>query len=306
MNELDDKPNSFKRMIKSGAIKRADTGMQIRIADIHVKPGFNRRQDGERLEESIVDLVAYMMGGGEVPALEVYARDGGGVWLVEGHRRYLAFERAIAAGKPVEWIKITQFVGNDAERVARIATSNSQLPLTPLELASVYSELRSFNWSPAEIAQRMGKKRDHVERILALADSNTDIQQMVAKGEVAATVAVQHVKAHGEKAGDVLAGKLEKAKAEGKTKVSSSAGKPKGPAALRGMSWKPQGDANFYSLMRDDHWVASIQLNGELNAFQHESILMAIAPKHGPKERVVDENQLEIAGIEVVTGGDNG
>lgn len=302
----EEKPNSFKRMIKGGVIKRADSGMQIRFADIHVKPGFNRRRDDERLEESINDLVAYMLGGGEVPALEVYARDGGGVWIVEGHRRHRAYERAIAAGKPVEWIKITQFVGSDAERVARIATSNSQLPLTPLELASVYRELRGFNWSSSEIAQRMGKKKDHVDRILALADSNTDVQLMVAKGEVAATVAVQHVKAHGEKAGEVLADKLEQAKAEGKAKVSRSTGKPKGPAALRGMTWKAQGDASSYVLMRDDQWIAAIQMNGALNVFQHESILTAIAPQDGPKERVVDENQLELAELDAETGGNRG
>lgn len=298
----EEKPNSFKRMIKSGVIKRADTGMQIRFADIHVKPGFNRRRDDERLEESINDLVAYMLGGGEVPALEVYARDGGGVWIVEGHRRHRAYERAIAAGKPIEWIKITQFVGNDAERVARIATSNSQLPLTPLELASVYRELRGFNWSSAEIAQRMGKKKDHVDRILALADSNTDVQQMVAKGEVAATIAVQHVKAHGEKAGEVLATKLEEAKAVGKTKVSGRQGKAQ-PAAIRGICWKANGEANSYALLRDGRWIANILMNGELNVFQHEAMLSSVFLPYEEPKRQVDENQLELAELDGVDHG---
>lgn len=40
--------NSFKQMIKAGVIKRTDTGMFIRHADIHVKPGFNRRVEDER------------------------------------------------------------------------------------------------------------------------------------------------------------------------------------------------------------------------------------------------------------------
>jgi len=123
-------------------------------------------------------------------------------------------------GKPVEWIKITPFTGNDAERIARIATSNSQLPLTPLELASVYRELRALNWSNDDIARRVGRGRDHVDRILALADANTDVQQMVARGAVSPTVAVKRVKQHGEKAGEVLAGELEQAKAEGKARVT--------------------------------------------------------------------------------------
>lgn len=218
--------NSFKQMIKAGVIKRTDTGMFIRLQDIHVKPGFNRRVEDDRFKESIDELTAYLAAGGEVPALEVYARDGdtgdheGGVWIVEGHRRHRAYGNLLAIGRPVEWIKIAPFVGNDAERVARIATSNSQLPLTPLELASVYRELRSLNWTSDEIARRVGKKRDHVERILALADANTDVQQLVAEGSVSPTVAVKRVKKHGEKAGEVLAGELQQAKAEGKKRVT--------------------------------------------------------------------------------------
>lgn len=45
--------NSFKKMIKAGVIKRTDTGMFIRLQDIHVKPGFNRRVEDDRFKESI-------------------------------------------------------------------------------------------------------------------------------------------------------------------------------------------------------------------------------------------------------------
>ena len=278
--------NSFKQMIKAGVIKRTDTGMFIRYTDIHVKPGFNRRVEDERFKESIDELTAYMAAGGEVPALEVYARDGdtgvdheGGVWIVEGHRRHRGYGNLLAMGKPVEWIKITPFVGNDAERIARIATSNSQLPLTPLELASVYRELRALNWSSDEIARRMGKKREHVDRILALADANTDVQQLVSDGAVSPTVAVKRVKQHGEKAGEVLAGELEQAKAEGKKRVTDK--KPARPLVpeLAGVEWKPEGEANTYALVKGGDWVASIRMNGSMLTEKQEAILSAIFPR---------------------------
>ena len=218
--------NSFKQMLANKTIKRTDNGQFIRLADIHVKPGFNKRntQDPEYLE-AMGELVSYLEAGGEVPPLEVHARDEGGVWVVEGHRRREAFGLLAAAGKPVEWIHIKQFNGNDAERIARIATSASQLQLKPLERAAVYAELRALNWSDDDIAKRMGKHVSHVRSHLALIDANTDVQTMVKNGEVSATVAVQHVKSHGEKAGAVLAEKLDQAKAQGKSKVTKGTDK---------------------------------------------------------------------------------
>ena len=40
--------NSFKLMTRSGVIKRTDTGMFIDLADIHVREGFNKREDDGR------------------------------------------------------------------------------------------------------------------------------------------------------------------------------------------------------------------------------------------------------------------
>lgn len=219
--------NSFRQMIAAKIIKRTDNGQFIRFEHLHVKPGFNKREHDADWEADQLELVAFLEAGGEVPPLEVVPRDEGGAWIVEGHRRQDAYGRMLASGKPVEWIHIKQFNGNDAERVARIATSNSQRPLKPLERAAVYAELRAFNWSNDEIARRMGKSVAHVAQLLSLIDSNTDVQQLVKAGAVAPTVAVQHVKEHGEKAGAVLADKLQKARAEGKTKVAGERKVPK-------------------------------------------------------------------------------
>lgn len=80
--------NSFKQMTQGGIIKRTDTGMFIGLNDIHVRDGFNKRQDDdERTRLADDDLFNYLMNGGSVAPLEVIARDEGGVWVVEGHRR---------------------------------------------------------------------------------------------------------------------------------------------------------------------------------------------------------------------------
>ncbi len=219
--------NSFKQMKNNGTLKRTDSGMFIKLADIHVQEGFNKRVDDDRTQAADDDLFNHLSSGKPVPPLEVRPRDDGGVWIVEGHRRHRAYLRCRDAGKPVEWIAILPFTGSDIERIARIMNSNSQLALTPYEQSQVVKELAGFNLSPDEIAALVGKSRATVDKLLALTQANHDVQTLVKDGAVAVDAAVERVKEHGDQAGKVLAGDVEKAKAAGKNKVTKSFIAPK-------------------------------------------------------------------------------
>ena len=215
--------NSFKMMTRDGTIKRTDTGMFISLDDIHVREGFNKREDDERTRQADDDLFNYLMNGGSVPPLEVIARDEGGVWVVEGHRRRRCYARCAEAGKPVDRIHIMPFSGNDVQRLARIMTSNNQLPLSAIEQAAVIQELHNaFNQSTSDIAKLVNKSVPTVEKLLALSMANHDIQQVVKAGEVSVEVAVERIKEHGERAGEVLEQDKAKAAAAGKKKVTKS------------------------------------------------------------------------------------
>lgn len=214
--------NSFKQMKNNGTLKRTDSGMFIRLDDIYVQDGFNKRVDDERTQAADDDLFNHLSHGKPVPPLEVRPRDDGGVWIVEGHRRHRAYLRCRDTGKPVEWIAIIPFTGSDVERIARIMNSNSQLALTPYEQSQVVRELSGFNLSPDEIAALVGKSRSTVDKLLAFSQANHDVQTLVREGSVAVDAAVDRVKEHGEAAGKVLAGDVEKAKKAGKKKVTKS------------------------------------------------------------------------------------
>ncbi|MBL5963987.1 chromosome partitioning protein ParB [Lelliottia amnigena] len=215
--------NSFKQMTKSGLIKRTDTGMFIDLADIHVREGFNKREDDDRTRQADDDLFNYLMNGGAVPPLEVTARDEGGVWVVEGHRRRRCFARCAEAGKPVDRIHIMPFNGNDVQRLARIMTSNNQLPLSDMEQAAVIQELHNaFNQTTSEIAKLVNKSVTTVEKLLTLSTANHDVQQEVKSGAVSVDVAVDRVREYGEQAGDVLQKDKAAAAAQGKKKVTRS------------------------------------------------------------------------------------
>jgi ParB family chromosome partitioning protein len=214
--------NSFKQMFNNGTIKRPDGRMTIQLDDIHVQEGFNKRVESEHSLAEDEKLFQHLMRGKPVPPLEVRPRDDGGVWVVEGHRRRHAYSRCRDAGKPVKPIHIIQFTGNDVERVARIMNSNTQLPLSPYEQSLVVKELAGFNLSPDEIAALVGKSRATVDKLLAFSQANHDVQTLVREGAVAVDAAVDRVKEHGEAAGKVLAGDVEKAKKAGKKKVTKS------------------------------------------------------------------------------------
>ncbi len=214
--------NSFKQMAKDGTIKRPDGRMTMNLDDIHVQEGFNKRVENEHTLAEDEKLFQHLMSGKPVPPLEVRVRDEGGVWVVEGHRRRRAYSRCRDAGKPIERLQIIQFTGNDVERIARIMNSNTQLPLSPYEQSLVVKELAGFNLSPDEIAALVGKSRATVDKLLAFSQANHDVQTLVREGSVAVDAAVNRVKEHGEAAGKVLAGDVEKAKKAGKKKVTKS------------------------------------------------------------------------------------
>lgn len=228
---------SFKQMIKDGDIKRADA-MKVRLEDIHEEPGFNLRTEGEDLEQSISELADFIGAGGQVPALEVRPRAEGGVFVVDGHRRRRAYLLLDSTGRLPRadgeaWISIVAFNGNDADRVARVITSQEGRKLTDLEVAAGCKRLAAFGWSADQIGSAIGKTRQRVEQLLILANAPAAVQQMVKAGEVSGTVAVEAVRKHGEEAANVLGGELDKAKAVGKGKVT--AGTMKGPTVPRNL-----------------------------------------------------------------------
>lgn len=46
--------------------------------------------------------------------------------------------------------------------------------------------------------------------------------------------------------------------------------------AIHGIDWAADGDANFYTLFRNGHWLAKIQFNGKLLVPEQEALLTAM------------------------------
>ncbi|UAN43880.1 chromosome partitioning protein ParB [Serratia sp. JSRIV001] len=263
--------NSFNKMIDGKVIKRGKTSLLIRLDDIHIKEDFNRRVDNERYREANERLYQYMLKGGKVPNLEVIPRDEGGVWVIEGHRRTLANRRLRdEAGKPVEWIKIEPFEGNDVDRIARIRTSNEQLPLTDYEEALLVKDLQNLNLSADKIAEVLHIPRYKVDNARVLINANYDVHQLVESGEVDIPLAVQRVKEHGDKAGDILKGDAGKAKEKGKAKATKSTAIPQFSATRARRLCELLYDAELISQADGDVLRLRQGTQEEINTILHE------------------------------------
>lgn len=239
---------SFRQMTAEGTLKRADAE-KIRIGDIHEETGFNAPGRSDSQDEDDEALFQYVMAGGVLPALEVRPREGGGVYIVDGHRRTVALRRAVAAGLPMQdkngdvWVSIRQFIGNDLDRKLRVVTSNEGKKLTPLQLGHIYRAANAWA-TVADIARRVGKSDTHVAGCIALVNGNSDVHAMVASGEVSATLAGAVVKEHGEAAGAVLAAAKAQVNAKGKKRITAATVKPKKPS-------QDSIDAARYRWLRD-------------------------------------------------------
>lgn len=210
---------SFKSMIASGEVKRADA-MKVRFSDLHLEPDFNVRLEGQALEDHIEGIKQFILDGGVLPPIEVRPREEGGVWVVDGHCRTNGYQRAIDAGAPIEWVEVRAFTGNDVDRVARMVTSNEGLKLSPLETSLIYKRLRGMGLEVQEIAKRVNRTPQHVAQILVLADANHDVQQAVVDGVVSASTAIELTKEHGENTGEVVKKLVVKAAGKGRTRVT--------------------------------------------------------------------------------------
>lgn len=294
---------SFKQMIADKEIKRADA-MKAILEDLHEEPGFNERTEGEDLEASISELAEFIASGGQIPSLEVRPRAEGGLWVVDGHRRRRALKKLDIEGRlprdPKDgeaWVSIVPFTGNDADRVARIVTSNTNKQLSPLEISRVYKRLIAFGWTVDQVAKAVRKTRQHVDQMLTLSSANSDVLKMVEAGTVAPATAVEMVRKHGEGAGAVLTEELGKAKAQGKAKVT--AGTMKGATVPRNLLDDMHGIAtNMHKSFKPDDLLAIERYHrGEITEGTVEISLEAAMQFHLMLEesaRVISEKEAKL------------
>lgn len=220
--------------LQAGNVKDATAGIkssdlwQVPYEQLYILPGFNvREEDDAEYEAHVENLTKLMIANnydrtkpmsGYVALIDGVSR----VVVTDGHSRYKAAGRAIAAGTEIKTIPVvTATRGTSMEDlVVGLVTSNSGKPLKPYELGTVIKRLTGFGWEEDQIADKLNITKGYVQDLLLLHGATKALRDMVRTGKVAAGLAIAMLKKHGPKAVTVLQKALEGAKAEGKEKVS--------------------------------------------------------------------------------------
>ena len=210
--------------LKNNAASRSDI-FWVNPFSIAVEDGWNGRDmrdpDNQAHVEELSRSIASV---GVLEPLTVYMHDGKPT-LTNGHCRLMAVYAAINAGAEIKAIPVkTEPRGaNERDRVLSQITRNSGKQFTPLEQGVVFKRLMALGWNENEIAAKTGKNVALVQRYIDLQAAPDSVLNLVASGQVSATLAIQTLQEHGDTAGaKVLTEAASSAALAGKRKATDS------------------------------------------------------------------------------------
>ena len=218
----------------NSAAKRGDS-IRVNIDAIKVIDGFNVRIDDDELREHVASIAGALTANLPIPPIEVWVNpETGDIELVDGHCRFHAYQQYAEMTSDFDgYISAVKFEGTPGQRRMRIASSNKQLKLKPVELGRLYIDARDIDGlSRQEIAAEAGMSLAHVDQmILFAAGGSREIHEAVDRKEISATEATKLIRDHGVDAPAELERRKEAAKEIGKDKVTAKVAAPKKASA---------------------------------------------------------------------------
>jgi ParB family chromosome partitioning protein len=226
----------FDMQLVAGGIKSAMKEVQassrdlwsVEIDSINVLPGFNVRTLGDDYDAHIRELADSIKAEGfyqDKPLAGYVARVGDKqvIYLTDGHCRLAATLLAISEGAEITRLPmVVSSQGTSMEDLTvALYKTNTGKPLTPYETGVVCKRLSRFGWDVSQIASRLNIGSTYVEGLLLLVSAPFEIREMVQKGQVSATMAIQALRTKGDGALAMLQAGLEVAKTSGKSKVTA-------------------------------------------------------------------------------------
>lgn len=211
------------------AAKRGDS-IRVNINAIKVIDGFNVRIDDDELREHVASIAGALTANLPIPPIEVWVNpETGDIELVDGHCRFHAYQQYAEITSDFDgYISAVKFDGTPGQRRMRIASSNKQLKLKPVELGRLYIDARDIDGlSRQEIAAEAGMSLAHVDQMVLLASAKPEVLAAVDSGSISATEAVKLTREHGDGAVEELERRQEAAAELGKGKVTAKVATPK-------------------------------------------------------------------------------
>lgn len=200
----------------------------VEISAIRVLDDFNVRLHDAAWKTHIRALANSMKVEGfyqDKPLAGYVAKEGDAqvIYITDGHCRYNAALLANNEGAEIERLPVVVSAqGTSLEDLTvSLVKSNSGKPLAPYEIAVVCKRLSRYGWSIDQIAERLDMTDFYVDGLLRLIAAPADVREMVVAGQVSASVAIQALRAKGNKAYAYLQAALDKANGAGKTRITA-------------------------------------------------------------------------------------
>lgn len=209
--------------IKAIALGRSDV-FRLDPRDIHIKDGWNSREDTPELDEHIDMLARSISVEGVKEPLTVWWEEGK-AYVSDGHCRIRGTWRAIehygADIKSVP-VKTEDRYSSDADRLFSQIVRNSGKPLTPFEQGKVFKRLLAFGWTEKDISEKAGITPKRVSQVMSLMAAPQEVHEMVRSGEVSSSLAIKQVQSEEPKqAVENLKAAVQTAKDAGKTRATA-------------------------------------------------------------------------------------
>lgn len=212
---------------KAQAANKEETGVskddmfKIPIDSLLEEEGFNPRDYNDPEVEAQIEAFAKAYDAGQfVPPLVVRIDPSTGEFLiVEGHQRVRGAKRSRARGGDIERLTCVPFRGNNIDRHYVKHTSQNGLKFKPVAAGRDYISFLNMGQTVADIAKGVQKDVPYVESLILLGEATPDVHDFVNRGVVSATVAIDLLRKHGEKTGEILRAKYAEVKAKGKKKI---------------------------------------------------------------------------------------
>lgn len=288
-------PGNARAALKDAGATRAE-GFMLDIDEIMVLEGFNPRVIGADYSKHVDQIADSILANGFLPGkpLTVHAvtetpEEGSEpvtvFYVVDGHTRLAAARKAIEKGAEIKTLPVVLTPAGTSLADLTIQTvlnNNTTKPLSPIELAVVVKRLTNYNVEKAEIARRLSITPRYIDDLMLLLGAPSVIQEAVRSGKVSATLAVQEIRQHGDKAAErvktavaaagdkkVTAKKMPKApaksvttgkaKAKAKEKVKKALAKAAGKAETPKAAKPKADDAPGLPASDTDFWKGAVE-----------------------------------------------
>ena len=157
----------------AGQIGRSDM-FKLDPAAVLVREGHNPRKHFD-----VEDLTQSILQHGVLQPI-IVEKDKDNVYLIDGERRLRACKQAVEQGHDISIPAIVAKGKQDRQsRLIQALIGNQGEPLTPLEEAEAFGELRDAGMSAQSIGQSIGKSKVHVYARLKLLNADDSVKQAI-------------------------------------------------------------------------------------------------------------------------------